>query len=206
MGLTGSLVFFTPSVNADMPRCAKALLEVIRPEKILSVSRGPEDESWRVFRLRELGTDDADDEADDLEYREDEEFMAAGPKATTVAEPEVIRMCSLGPLVVVSLYVNPVATTIKEAVSTMPIAIRGDFLPTSLLIMFGPHDLFDASRPHEAPRYYGRAALSIRCSGQSWPADTRAFEDRVWSLDGLQAAKATLESAVGPLQHAAIWS
>lgn len=101
-----------------------------------------------------------------------------------------------------SPFLDRIATSIEDE---LPESIHGGFVPDSLFVTIGYHDLFEFAE-HEEGLYIARPFLSLRFTRQRTPNDWPAFREKVFALPGVRDVKTELEVAAGPLEQCVFWS
>jgi hypothetical protein len=192
MSQSGSIVFYRVQPATDPPALLGAVLDVARPEFLLSVSRSlEEDRAW----------EDALRDGEGIAR----EQLEKGPWIDPALMP---RHYVDGRSLTADLAKSPLADRMWDAVyHGIPEHVRGayGFCPDSLFITIGFHDLGEFAE-HEDGLYIARPFLSIRFWGQRTPSDWQSFRERVFQLPEVQAIRRDLEAATGPLQQCVFWS
>ncbi len=188
MGQYGALFFYATRKPAEVCGVLSRCLALIAPKSIELISRTlGEDLEWESFLA-------GDDEKDC-----DEELPDAD------AAEEFVGYYMDGRCLSGVMADSPLADRVMKAVQeSIPADIRGDYLPTELVLQVGYHDHYECAEVDEG-QYFGRAFISVGFSGYSSPCDWDEFRQRVFLIPEVVSVKQDLERILGPLEQCIYW-
>lgn len=196
MSQFGSLVFYTLDEMVNPRQLLTRLLKQCGVTRVLVAARTiGEQRSWADFCAERDGVE------------------------VSPAEEDIVSEGVVGAEALAQLYVegthltfdvdgqsaSPYAVRIADAVEAMiPEDIRGGFIPGSLFIDIGYHDLFECAE-HEDGLFIARPFLSISFFGYDTPNDWPAAREAILALPEVQQVKAALEQVCGKLDECIFW-
>jgi hypothetical protein len=197
MSQYGYLVFYTCERPLDPRRHLRELLRELAIERAFAAYQTiDEDRSWDALQ-RSLGNGSNAPDEQGVEYHDVREL---GPD-------ELVALFSEGRCL--TLDIGPrdpgLGDRVEAAVrSYLPQDIRANFLPGSLYIRIGYHDLFECVE-HETGLLIARPFLSVEFFGYGTPGNWPAARELIFKIPEIVAVKEQLARVLGPLEEFAYW-
>ena len=102
--------------------------------------------------------------------------------------------------------VSPLALTLAEASSRIPVEITNRFGPNAKpSLCIGWHDIIDGEYESEL-FLVDRAFLSVTLSNPGAPHDFKRTRDMILALPELQEFRAAIERVAGPMKSWVLWT
>jgi len=187
MGQNGQIVFYTCERPDDPEGLVLTLVRIFEPRCIRVVARSiGEDREWQRFLDDRESTPleilaDADDAEAFVSYYREGCWLSG----------EMIG--------------SPLGQKVRESIDrSIPVSVRGHFLPGDLILRIGHHDLFECAE-HDCGHLVARPFLAVSFFGYSTPRDWSGFRHRVFAITEIQEIHKRLEEVIGPLERCVLW-
>jgi hypothetical protein len=213
MSTSGTIIFYGIRKPPESRETIRRLIEWTGATDYLSAIRTEtEDQSWEEFQAELAATArDDEEETDESEgpgvmlvpaFDEDyQEEMFQPPKVGLSQLPDLFQEeANLW----IELKGSPWVDRIQEAIQRdIPSDIRGRYLPSSMNLRCGFHDIFESA---EEGRFIARAFFSVNFFGYMTPSNGLEFEKLLAGLREVDQLHRELASIIGPTGDFIEWS